>query len=116
MDVTAIKLDNFVANPSEVQKQIADDNNWRRIPMLNCMETYQSLRDGQLVRFRGLIQDMLDPEIYLETFKTVNEENVTKMNSARYRDNIDLEVSPVLGRNGWEALTEISFDSPTNRS
>jgi hypothetical protein len=30
------------------------------------------LRDGQLVRFRGMVQDMYDPEIYMAEYETRN--------------------------------------------
>jgi len=59
---------------------------WNSLPSLNTRPNHE-LRDGQLVRFRGMIQDMYDPEIYLSEYETrVLSTGERKMNCGRYRD------------------------------
>lgn len=47
----------------------------------------------KLVRFRGMIQDILNPTYYLEKCKVYNSAtNTYKMRSGKYRDYIECEV------------------------
>lgn len=72
---------------------LTDDAVWKEIPLISNLANFDHLKEMQLVRFRGLVQDMRDPEIYLETFQTKCVENGdVKVRSVKYRDNIELEV------------------------
>lgn len=68
-------------------RHIVDDpRNWSKIPLLNAVPSYE-LCDHQLVRFRGMIQHMFNPEFYLGQYEV--EHNVSKAKetrSGRYRD------------------------------
>lgn len=65
-------------------KALEDPTVWSTIPLLNYTPLHQ-LKDYAVVRFRGMIQDMLDPEIYLENYEVKNDE-VTRMQQGKYRD------------------------------
>lgn len=93
MDLNAVTPDSFMANTMEVLNFVNQDENWQKLPMLNNINNLTVLKDLQLVRFRGIVQDMLDPEIYLETFETKNADNVSLTRCSKYRDNLNLEVS-----------------------
>lgn len=81
-------------NLSETLMTLKDDDVWKRIPLISNLSNFDRLKEMQLVRFRGLIQDMRDPEIYLETFQTKCAENgEIKLRSAKYRDNVKIEVN-----------------------
>lgn len=57
-----------------------------QIPLLNCTESH-NLLDGTLVRFRGMVQDIRNPEFFFDKFKvynTVTKETTTR--SGKYRD------------------------------
>lgn len=49
--------------------------------------------DMQLVRFRGLVQNMLDPEIYLESYQTKTDTETLTLRKGKFRDNLKLNVS-----------------------
>lgn len=81
-------------NLSDTLLTLKDDDVWKRIPLISNLSNFDRLKEMQLVRFRGLIQDMRDPEIYLETFQTKCAQNgETKLRGAKYRDNVKIEVS-----------------------
>jgi hypothetical protein len=50
------------------QAHIDDPNLYREIPSLNDRSNDDSLPSGCLVRFRAMIQDMADDEIYCSEF------------------------------------------------
>ncbi|XP_049539351.1 mini-chromosome maintenance complex-binding protein [Anopheles darlingi] len=79
----------FVENESNCLKQLTaeDDTVWRSIPLLNCMAP-QHLVDGQLVRFRGMVQDMQDPECYLKRYgvRCKTSESIVRHQNGQYRD------------------------------
>uniref|UniRef100_A0A182FLN1 Mini-chromosome maintenance complex-binding protein n=1 Tax=Anopheles albimanus TaxID=7167 RepID=A0A182FLN1_ANOAL len=79
----------FVENEAACLKQLTaeDDVVWRSIPLLNCMGA-QHLVDGQLVRFRGMVQDMQDPECYLKRYgvRCKSSESIVRYQNGQYRD------------------------------
>ncbi|XP_013110369.2 mini-chromosome maintenance complex-binding protein [Stomoxys calcitrans] len=68
-------------------KTLEDPNVWSTIPLLNYTPLHQ-LKDCSIVRFRGMIQDMLDPEIYLQSYEVKNSEDSKKsrIQPGKYRD------------------------------
>lgn len=57
-----------------------------QIPLLNSNAT-DNLSDGRLVRFRGMVQDMHNPEFYFEKFEVYNTTtNEVKVKSGKYCD------------------------------
>ena len=71
-----------------IQQKLSDEKN---LPSINEAPNH-ALVDGQLVKFRCMIQDMFDPEIYMDKFTVKNLENgQTRISSCRFRDTIDLE-------------------------
>lgn len=90
--VNTLTPQDVLSNSSEVLKTLGSDQVWRSVPLISSLDKFDHLKEMQLVRFRGLIQDMMDPEIYLESFQTKNATNEIKMHSGKYRDNIKLEV------------------------
>uniref|UniRef100_A0A182M851 Mini-chromosome maintenance complex-binding protein n=1 Tax=Anopheles culicifacies TaxID=139723 RepID=A0A182M851_9DIPT len=77
----------FIAHESACQNQLSDDTVWSSIPLLNCTELAH-LPDGCLVRFRGMLQDMQDPECYLEryTVRSKSDGAVVRQQNGKYRD------------------------------
>ncbi|XP_067644667.1 mini-chromosome maintenance complex-binding protein [Eurosta solidaginis] len=65
---------------------LEDPKCWRSIPLLNYTPLHE-LKDISIVRFRGMIQDMLDPEMYLERYEVLKkDENSARMQEGKYRD------------------------------
>lgn len=59
---------------------------WNQIPSLNVSPNH-SLVDGQVVRFRGMIQDMFDPELYLSEYEAKDvKTGQNRLLTCRYRD------------------------------
>lgn len=57
------------------------------IPLLNNIANY-AVPNSSLVRFRGMIQDMLDPEFYLEKYAVSGPADSVRLQDGRYRDMI----------------------------
>lgn len=67
-----------------------------QIPLLNTI-TNCAMYNKKLVRFRGMIQDILNPVYYMEKFKVRNLETDTiSYRSGRYWDFIDIRVGNYL--------------------
>lgn len=92
MDLLNITIDEFITNSSGLLEELKQDALWQKIPMVNNIADLSRLKDGQLVRFRGIVQDMLDPEIYLEQFEIKRDDNSTRIKCGKYRDNTNLAV------------------------
>ena len=62
---------------------------WQQLPLLNATPSH-AWRAGQLVRFRGMLQDMHDPEFYLRAFGVRGAGTAaTRTACGRYRDVVD---------------------------
>lgn len=59
-------------NEEECKRTLNEPGNWEKVPLL-LFDDKQAL--GTFVRFKGMIQDMLNPEYYCRNFKIVNSEN-----------------------------------------
>lgn len=63
---------------------------WHKIPLINSNASH-NLPDGCLVRFRGMIQDMHNPEFYFEQYEIYNSEtNEVKLKSGKYTDTANI--------------------------
>lgn len=83
----------FPATPEELialdcasWKELLEDNSkWHSIPLLNHTPLHK-LKDQGLVRFRGMVQDMMGPEIYLERYELKAADGRTRIQHGKYRD------------------------------
>nr|CAD7432938.1 unnamed protein product [Timema monikensis] len=74
------------ANTSECKRQLECPRSWKSIPCVNWSPLFE-LMDGQLVRFHGMIQDMFDPEYYLDQYEVKDSTNgCSRLCSGKYRD------------------------------
>lgn len=53
---------------AQCKQELDDPSNWNMIPSLNSVALHD-LMDQQLVRFMGMIQDMQNPELFLEQYE-----------------------------------------------
>lgn len=64
-----------------------------QIPLINSNASH-NLPDGTLVRFRGMVQDMHNPEFYFEEFEVYNSTtNECKIKSGKFKDTAHILVS-----------------------
>lgn len=84
----------FIERQTDVLDAVSNGRVRAKIPLISNLDNFDQLNDGQLVRFRGLVQNMYDPEIYLERYqiKDVNSDQHHACNG-KYRDNVKLKVS-----------------------
>ncbi|XP_035892670.1 mini-chromosome maintenance complex-binding protein [Anopheles stephensi] len=77
----------FMAHESACLEQLSSEPVWSTVPLLNCTELAH-LPDGCLVRFRGMLQDMQDPECYLERYavRSKADGSVLRLQNGKYRD------------------------------
>jgi len=80
---------------------------YSNIVSLNCLNVENNITDGQLVRFRGMVQDMFDPEYYMEQYQVRNlKDGVVSVRSGRYRDLVQCGHSEELVETGDHSLSE----------
>lgn len=84
--------ESLVERQSEILDAVSNGNVRAKIPLISNLENFDQLNDGQLVRFRGLVQNMYDPEIYLEQYQVKDAENAVHTRTGKYRDNLKLKV------------------------
>ncbi|XP_044583274.1 mini-chromosome maintenance complex-binding protein [Cotesia glomerata] len=76
----------YIENKELCDKILESMDNFEGIPSLNNLPLH-SLKDGQLVRFSGMIQDMYNPELYMEKYQVKNlDTGIVKMRSGMYED------------------------------
>ncbi|XP_061715583.1 mini-chromosome maintenance complex-binding protein [Cydia pomonella] len=82
--------DTWLANEQTWKENLLKLPNWYQIPLINSNASH-NLPDGTLVRFRGMIQDMHNPEFYFEQFEVYNSEtNEVRSKSGKYRDTANI--------------------------
>lgn len=86
-----LTIEMFVEHRDKAEELLSKDSIKSTIPLINNWNSFEWLKDTQLVRFRGLVQNMFDPEIYLESYEIRKSDSVM-MRSGKYRDNLKLQV------------------------
>ncbi|KAL0872192.1 hypothetical protein ABMA27_004598 [Loxostege sticticalis] len=85
-DFETVTPDLWISNELAWKERLLKLPNWHQIPLINSNASH-NLPDGSLVRFRGMIQDMHNPEFYFEQFEIFNTTtNAIKNKSGKYRD------------------------------
>jgi hypothetical protein len=59
----------------------------KSLPSLNY-DSLDKISDLTLVRFRGMVQDMLDPEIYLEEYEVQTSDGKSRLQNGKFRDTL----------------------------
>ncbi|KAH8238961.1 hypothetical protein KR038_010558 [Drosophila bunnanda] len=72
-----------------LKELLKDSTRWHSIPLLNYTPLHK-LKDRSLVRFRGMIQDMMDPEIYLERYEVKASDGSKCFHDGKYLDCLKL--------------------------
>ncbi|KAK4877050.1 hypothetical protein RN001_009556 [Aquatica leii] len=103
MDISTITADVWIENENELIQRLQEHTNWESIPFLNYNEV-QNLQDRKLVKFRGMVQDMFNPEYFYEQYEVVDQ--TTKVKSLRNGKFSDITYCK-------DAET-INYDSPDN--
>jgi len=86
-------------------KEFARPDSVSTIPSLNLVPNH-SVMDGQLVRFRCMVQDMFDPEFYLAKYQVRNMKDGTMRTlCGRYRDMVSCGPNEELVTEGPECET-----------
>ncbi|KAL0269235.1 UNVERIFIED_CONTAM: hypothetical protein PYX00_007039 [Menopon gallinae] len=79
-------IDYYEANTKECDERLKSLNNFNEIPIVSS-ENLDHFKDGDLVRYQGMVQDMLNPEYYYSSYslRDCNSGEVTER-SGKYRD------------------------------
>ncbi|KMR04799.1 mini-chromosome maintenance complex-binding [Lasius niger] len=93
----------YVTNQLSCQQILENPDVLREIPLLNDLQLHD-ITDKQLVRFRGMVQDMYDPEYFFKRYEVKN----TKTGESDIRCGMYMDAARCLSHE------EISFDSNKN--
>ncbi|CAD0200632.1 unnamed protein product [Chrysodeixis includens] len=86
IDFETVTPDLWMANEEAWKEKLLKLPNLFQIPLINSNASL-NLPDSTLVRFKGMIQDMHNPEFYFEQFEVLNTNtNEIKNKSGKYRD------------------------------
>ncbi|CAG9793682.1 unnamed protein product [Diatraea saccharalis] len=89
-DFETVTPEAWIANENTWREKLLKLQDWFQIPLLNCNASH-NLQNCTLVRFRGMVQDMHNPEFYFEHFEIFNTAtNEVKMKSGKYRDTANI--------------------------
>ena len=79
-----------------VTRVFPDEDSWLQVPLLTAeaLKT-ASLQSGTLVRYRGMIQDMFDPEYFVGVYEELSVVG-SVMKNALYRDSIDIRQKDIV--------------------
>ncbi|KAJ8925194.1 hypothetical protein NQ315_001380 [Exocentrus adspersus] len=96
MDIFLCTPQDWVKEEETLLRQLGNDKVWDKIPLLNVNEL-RHLKDGTLVKFRGMIQDMHSPEYFLEKYEIVNTTTNEKIiKSGKYHNTLISEEHQVV--------------------
>ncbi|CAH2265705.1 mini-chromosome maintenance complex-binding protein [Pararge aegeria] len=85
-DFDSVTPDIWMLNEAAWNERLTQLPNWQKIPLINSNASH-NLPDGSLVRFRGMVQDMHNPEFFFEQFEVFNTvTNEIKNKSGKYTD------------------------------
>lgn len=92
MNHITLPLNEYLKCEEQNLHRLNTEINWNQIPLLNYVPLH-TLQDNSLVRFRGMVQDMMDPEIYLEKYLVKNsadDDNFAqnRLQNGKYRDTL----------------------------
>lgn len=92
LNLSGLTIDQYLKNEAEYLKLLQDNPKavQTQVPLLNYGKLHD-FADNTLVRFRGMIQDMNDAEIYLERYEISSTTNGVRVQDGRYRDVIVLK-------------------------
>lgn len=84
MDLKDLTIADFVPHEAQILETLKDFDKWKSVPYLDHTQLH-NFKDNSLVRFRGMVQDMLDNETYLEKYK-VNGAAGSRVQDGKFRD------------------------------
>ncbi|XP_012269288.3 mini-chromosome maintenance complex-binding protein [Athalia rosae] len=88
--------DFFLENESACEQVLGEVDLRASIPSLNSLPLH-AFKNQQLVRFRGMIQDMYNPEFYCDTFKVRSTiTNDTQTRRGKYKDSVNITGDAVI--------------------
>ncbi|XP_018333408.1 mini-chromosome maintenance complex-binding protein isoform X2 [Agrilus planipennis] len=108
IDISQWTPEYFNDNESECLNHLLQDAVWNTIPLVNIQNSHY-FQDMRLVRFRGMIQDMHDPEFYFEKIeisKVGTDE--TCMRNGKY---VDVIQSQLENQNSTKEISKGDFAS-----
>ncbi|XP_045470802.1 mini-chromosome maintenance complex-binding protein [Harmonia axyridis] len=90
INLTAYTPEMWVKDDENLTNQL-QNSSWEMFPILNYLDS-SNLQHGQLVRFKGMVQDMHTPEYYLEKCVINNQEtNEKKVTYGKYLEFLPCE-------------------------
>ncbi|VVC94701.1 unnamed protein product [Leptidea sinapis] len=85
-DFETVSPEIWRANEEKWKERLLKLQNWHKIPLINSNASH-NLSDASLARFRGMVQDMHNPEFYFEEFEVFNSStNEIQTKSGKFTD------------------------------
>lgn len=87
---------------------LQDEEAFRQIPCLNDVQLVESVRPFTLVRYRGMVQDVFEPEMYVSAVQERDAEDAAgtqiKLRTTKYRECVDTAPGRVIEELGHGGL------------
>ncbi|KAL1460844.1 hypothetical protein WDU94_012786 [Cyamophila willieti] len=72
----------------ECEQILKDVNSWSQVPDLHSIPSSE-LKDGMLVKYRGMIQDMMNPVFYFDRYEVLDRSTQSKsIHSGRFKESL----------------------------
>ncbi|KAK7868306.1 hypothetical protein R5R35_013891 [Gryllus longicercus] len=110
-DLTSLPLrcvtrEEWVANTPQYSAIIEDETNWHSIPLFNYILS-ENVKNQQLIRFRGMIQNMQNPEYFMSKYEVVNTvTGVSTVHSGKLRDSVTCQDNEKLIEDSQHSVCE----------
>ena len=78
-------IEYFLANQEECLHKLKQEETLKLIPNLNYSNP-EHFANKQLVKFRGIIQDQLEPEFYLDKYKVKTADDTIRIQDGKFQD------------------------------
>ena len=83
-------IEYFLSHQSECLEELKKEQSVKLIPFLNYLSP-DKLKNGTFLRFRGIIQDQLEPEFFLDQYQVKASDGSIRIQDGRFQDSFVLK-------------------------
>lgn len=99
-------IEHFLANQEQCLQKLKEEKTFKLIPNLNY-STPEHFAKSQLVRLRGIIQDQLEPEYYLDKYKVKTSDGLIRIQDGKFQNSFVLKQGESVSFSGFQNYLHI---------
>lgn len=92
MEFETLSLGHCDGHSDRSLQELRKEEIWEKVPLLNIESVGHSVKEGQLVRFFGMVQDMFDPQHSIHQYEVLKTHaNHKEIRCAKYRQDLEYD-------------------------